>query len=85
MVGAGDPVGKPDRRVELMPGRPGRARADPDGTRMADPAEPAFLISIPIAIVAGPVPAMASWVLIVPVSALIHRHYRDAVRQVPDD
>ena len=44
-----------------------------------------FLISIPIAIAAGPVPAMASWILIVPVSAIIHRHYRDAVRQVPDD
>ena len=44
-----------------------------------------FLVSIPVALVAGPVPAMASWLLIVPASVLIHRHYRDAVGRLADD
>ncbi len=44
-----------------------------------------FVVSIPIALVAGPVPAMASWLLVVPLTLLIHRHYREVVRQVPDD
>ncbi len=44
-----------------------------------------FLLSIPIAWIAGPLPAMASWLLIYPVTLLIRRRYRDAVSQMPDD
>jgi len=43
------------------------------------------LISIPVAWLAGPVPAMASWLLVVPVTVVVHHHYRTQVREIPDD
>ncbi len=43
------------------------------------------VVSIPIAVLAGPGPAMASWSLVIPVTLVIHRHYRDQVREIPDD
>ena len=43
------------------------------------------LISIPIALLAGPVPAMASWLLVVPLTLLVHHHFRAQVREMRDD
>ncbi len=44
-----------------------------------------FGLSIPLALLAGPVPAMASWLLVIPLTPLIRRHYGEAVRQAPDN
>lgn len=42
-------------------------------------------ISIPFALWLGPAAGMASWILLVPVTALIHLRFRDRVRSMPDD
>ena len=43
------------------------------------------LVSIPVAILAGPVPAMASWLLVVPITLLVHHRFHTQVREIPDD
>jgi uncharacterized membrane protein len=43
------------------------------------------LVSLPIAAAAGAVPAMLSWLLVVPLTLIVHHHFRTQVGETPDD